>query len=85
MAIVRGFWVLVLGLIVLVLGVVQLVTTFSSAYVVGWSAYAPLTSTTFAPSFAPMLPLIEIAVGLALVAGWVGFRIGRRRANSPAD
>jgi heme/copper-type cytochrome/quinol oxidase subunit 1 len=84
MAFVRGYWVLVLGLIILALGVVQLVTLFSSVYVFGWSAYAPLTSTTFAPGFAPMLPLFEIAVGIALIAGWVGYRIGCRRANRSA-
>ena len=47
----------------------------------GWTAYAPLTNTVYLPSAFDWLPIATAAmvlVGIGLVAGWIGFRVGRR-------
>lgn len=48
----------------------------------GWFAYAPLSDETFQPGPAPSATLVVGAVllvsGFVLIAGWVGWRLGRR-------
>lgn len=68
-----------LGLAALVAGVViQLSTPVSF----GWFAYAPLSEATFvAPGLLTQFGVgpILTGVGIALLAGWAGFLLGRRR------
>jgi len=87
MAIVRGYWVLVLGVVLVIAGVVAEIPIWqiTSGASFGWTAYAPLTSTTFTPTLAPVLPWVTIAAGVGLIAGWIGFRIGRSRAKNPGN
>jgi len=85
MSAVRSYGVGALGAVLLVIGVV-VVTTQPVGF--GWTAYAPLTEATFAPPLpAPgmWLGAAVAAVGLALAAGWVGFRLGRRGPRGRAD
>jgi len=86
MTFVRTYWVLVLGSLSIAAGVVAFVTAPIVRPSFGWTAYAPLTSTTFVPSFAPAWSLLELAAGLlvgfALIAGWIGYRLGRARSKS---
>lgn len=47
----------------------------------GWFAYAPLSDAVFMrfpPSLVPTGAAVALIAGTALVAGWVGFRLGRR-------
>jgi heme/copper-type cytochrome/quinol oxidase subunit 1 len=74
----RSYGVAAAGAALLVIGIV-LVTTQPMSF--GWTAYAPLTDVTFVPPFptpAMWLGGILAVTGLALLAGWVGFRLGRR-------
>lgn len=71
--------------IVPVLGAVALVAGAliwrSTPVSVGWFAYAPLASETYMPGLLAQFwigPLL-CAVGIALLAGWAGFLLGRRR------
>ncbi len=53
-----------------------------------FSVYAPLTGAYFVPSFVTpgfVAGLIILIAGAALVAGWVGFRIGWNRHPGPGD
>ena len=93
MTFVRRFGILILGIVLAVAGIVlELLTaqtinipftTFLGARPpsFGWTAYAPLTNETFVPP-SPQLPgilaILSLGAGLILVAGWVGFRLGRR-------
>lgn len=73
------YGVLALGLVALAVGGVLLAQPSPSAF--GWTAYAPLTNTTFVPSLLPLSHYLgdgAIVIGLALTAGWIGFRLGRR-------
>ena len=57
----------------------------SAPAVFGWFAYAPLADTAFVPPFMTwefVVGAVIAAIGLALVAGWVGYRIGRRATSS---
>lgn len=81
MSILRRFGILILGIALLVIGVVFYAVALPQPSF-GWTAYAPLTGTTFVPTPSPNLPhyaLGVIGAGLVLVAGWVGFRLGHRR------
>ncbi|GMA91953.1 hypothetical protein [Homoserinibacter gongjuensis] len=74
----RSYGAGALGAALLVIGIV-VVTTQPVGF--GWTAYAPLTDATFSPPFPTPAMWIGgalAAVGLALLAGWVGFRLGRR-------
>jgi hypothetical protein len=69
----------VLGIVLVVAGLLQVNQPASF----GWFASAPLVEGTFMrfPSPLVALPLaaaVVLAVGVVLVAGWVGFRLGRR-------
>jgi heme/copper-type cytochrome/quinol oxidase subunit 1 len=71
--------VLIIGLVAIVIGIV-LVAQRQSSF--GWFAYAPLTDLSFMPvSSLNIAGLLVLAVGLVLVAGWVGFMIARRRSD----
>lgn len=83
MSFLRGYWVLVLGVVFLVLGVISDAPFVEATTPFGWTAYAPLTSTTFTPGFAPYGPVVLLALGLILVSGWVGHRLGRRKQSAP--
>ena len=78
----RNYAVGGLGAALLVIGVV-VVTTQPIGF--GWTAYAPLSDVTFSPQFptpAMWLGGIMAGLGLALLAGWIGFRLGRRARRS---
>lgn len=82
MAMLRKYGLLFAGLILSIVGAALLLSPASS-YGFGWTAYAPLNATTFAPMWMPpttVAGVVLIVAGLVLVAGWVGFRLGRRRA-----
>jgi heme/copper-type cytochrome/quinol oxidase subunit 1 len=77
----RRFGILVLGAILVIAGVAIYAIAFPRPSF-GWTAYAPLTSTTFVPTPFPNpidYAMAMIVIGLVLVAGWVGFRLGARR------
>lgn len=67
-----------LGALALAAGAAIWITTPVSF---GWFAYAPLTDVQFQPGLLTRLQVgpILLAVGIALLAGWVGFLLGRRR------
>ena len=66
------------GLVAIVVGILVARSTPLSF---GWSAYAPLTDATFVPGLAAQFWLGPglVGLGIALLAGWVGFLLGRRR------
>lgn len=75
-AVVKRWGPLAVGLVLVVAGVVM-----ASQPVSFWFAYAPLSDgvfTTFPPSLIPTGAAAALVAGTALVAGWVGFRLGRR-------
>lgn len=77
LAFVRRWVVLVVGLAALIVGIVLLNQSTASF---GWFAYAPLSQATFVGMSPYVSPgLLLTAAGLVLIAGWVGFRMGRRR------
>lgn len=97
MTFLRRFGILILGALLLVAGVIvgisnaQTVnipfTTFLGNRPVsfGWTAYAPLSSTTFvppSPQFPGIIAIACVVLGLVLIAGWVGFRLGRQTSSS---
>jgi heme/copper-type cytochrome/quinol oxidase subunit 1 len=80
----RRYGVAAAGAALLAIGIV-LVTTQPMSF--GWTAYAPLTDVTVTPPFPTPAMWIGgalAAVGLALLAGWVGVRLGQR-SRHPAD
>lgn len=82
MSAVRRYGVLAAGALLLVVGVI-VVTTQPVSF--GWTAYAPLSSVTVSPPWpTPAMTLGGVVGvgGLALIAGWVGFRLGRRAPRS---
>ena len=48
----------------------------------GWFAYAPLSGATFSSTFISqplfITGIVLVMLGVADIAGWVGFRLGRR-------
>lgn len=79
MSYVRRFWAPAVGIAAIVVGVLIM---RSAPAVFGWFAYAPLADTAFVPPFMTwefVAGAVITALGLALVAGWIGYRIGRRR------
>lgn len=83
MSVVRSIGVLLLGAAAMAVGA-YLVVAHGWVVGFGWTAYAPLSNTSFTPNPAsPMLylGLLIFALGAAVVGGWVGYRVrGRRRA-----
>lgn len=82
MALLRKYGLVVLGVVLSAVGAVLLLTQPVSF---GWTAYAPLSSATFVPpgpTPGMIAGLVLLVVGLMVVAGWVGFRIGRNRDSS---
>ncbi len=78
MALVRKFGLLVGAFVLFVVGLVLVLTTSVSF---GWTAYAPLSDVTFSQLSPPLIAgWALVLVGLVFAAGWVGFRLGRRRA-----
>lgn len=46
----------------------------------GWFAYAPLSDVTYVPAVpTPWLALVLSILGAAILAGWTGYLVGRRR------
>lgn len=75
---VRRIWAPALALVLIVAG---LFLAVSAPWGFGWFAYAPLAELSFAPVVVPPQFVVGIALviaGLALVSGWVGYRVGRR-------
>jgi hypothetical protein len=84
-AVVRSYGILIVGLVIGGVGL-AFVTPTSQTPSFGWFAYepAPEAMLVAAPPSTPGLVLL--AVGIALVAGWVGHRIARVRvAQNDAD
>jgi len=84
MSALRSYVIGAIGAVLLVIGIV-VVTTQPVGF--GWTAYAPLTDVTFSPPFptpAMWLGGIVAGLGLALLAGWVGYRLGRRSRQRAA-
>jgi heme/copper-type cytochrome/quinol oxidase subunit 1 len=79
MTFVRRFGILILGIVFVATGIVGFVALFPQPSF-GWSAYAPLTNVTFTPEVNTDFLGLSV-IGLILVAGWVGHRIGRRSAR----
>jgi hypothetical protein len=76
---VRRFGILFLGILLAGAGIWGYVAWLPQPSF-GWTAYAPRTGATFDPQ--PNTYFLGLAVvGLVLVAGWVGHRIGRRVAG----
>jgi hypothetical protein len=77
---VRRFGVLILGIALIFVGVVlDVVWTPRSSF--GWTADVPLRILTVVPWIGPSLveyAMGVVTLGLVLVAGWVGFCLGRR-------
>lgn len=76
----RRYGILTLGVIGMIAGAILL--TRAPVATFGWTAYAPLSSTAFVPPFVTPTLYLGVAflvIGLALVAGWIGFSLGRRR------
>ena len=76
----RNYVVGALGAALLLIGIVVVAT---QPVGFGWTAYAPLSNPDMVisppfPTPAMWLGGALAAVGLALLAGWVGFRLGRR-------
>lgn len=81
MKVLRSYGVGALGAALMVAGVA---VVSSQPVSFGWAAYAPLSSLTFSPPFPTPRMWIGgtmTSVGLALLSGWVGHRIGRRAQN----
>lgn len=79
----RSYGVGAIGAVLLVIGIV--VTTQPVGF--GWTAYAPLSDMTFSPPFptpAMWIGGVVAAAGLALLAGWVGYWLGRRAQRRDA-
>jgi heme/copper-type cytochrome/quinol oxidase subunit 1 len=82
MVFVRRFGILIIGILLVISGVVvNRITPPVASF--GWTAYAPLTSETYVPGF-PRIASVLVVLGLVLIAGWIGFRIGRRRSAGPS-
>ncbi len=80
MSFVHRFGILILGVAFILFGLVFGIVKIPSPGF-GFTAYAPLTSTTFVPmgGFGPTeVAFLLAGVGLVLVAGWIGFQLGRR-------
>jgi heme/copper-type cytochrome/quinol oxidase subunit 1 len=81
----RKYSLIVLGIVGMLVGAYLLIFP-SHVASFGWTAYAPLSDTAFAPStISPMFYVgwAAIVAGAMVVAGWVGFRLGRRRRALP--
>lgn len=79
-ALVKRWGVLVIGLVLAVGG---LVVSGSQPTSFGWFAYAPLSDSFFMPAPSPLVVMptgaaAMLAIGVALIAGWAGFQLGRR-------
>lgn len=78
-AIARRWGLLVLGLIGMIAGAILLTRPTPASF--GWTAYAPLSNTTYVPPFVTgtfVLGALVLMLATALTAGWVGFALGRR-------
>ncbi|MFW8745423.1 hypothetical protein [Mesorhizobium japonicum] len=49
-----------------------------------WSAYAPLSDTTFTPAAVIVVPLglALLVIGFATLIAWIAYRIGRERSST---
>ena len=75
----RRWGLLAFGLIGMIAGTILLTRPTPASF--GWTAYAPLSDTTYVPPFVTgsfVLGVLLLLLGLALAAGWVGFALGRR-------
>jgi heme/copper-type cytochrome/quinol oxidase subunit 1 len=71
----------VVGVALIVVGAVLLLQPVEF----GWFAYAPLSDETFAapwPTASHVAGFFVTIAGVAVLAGWVGFLLGRRRPAS---
>lgn len=82
-ALVKRWSVLALGVALVVCG---MVIAGSQPVSFGWFAYAPLSNSSYMPAFSAVVAMPTeaaalLAIGVVLVAAWVGFRLGRRAAR----
>jgi hypothetical protein len=85
--VIRRFGILMLGIVVLLLGVWQFVWSDVEVTNVrfGWTAYAPLSNTTYSPTPSSLpIALMLIVAGFALIAGWCAVGVGRRTPEAGA-
>lgn len=83
MVLLRKYGLVLAGLVLVIVGAILLLTPTTVGF--GWTAYAPLSSSTFFPTWPTASTLAGLALlilGLVTIAGWVGFRIGRDRDPS---
>lgn len=79
MDLIRRWSLPALAAILLVLGV-RLV---SQPYTIAWAAYAPLSDSVFTPRpWQHAVGLLLLLADVALGAGWIGYRLGRRRPRT---
>jgi heme/copper-type cytochrome/quinol oxidase subunit 1 len=85
---------LVTSLVAVLVGAVVVVTNWSQPSSFGWTAYAPLSDASFGPFGSRLVSAWEVmgcaamAAGVAGLAFWGGFTLGRRLpgvANQPAE
>lgn len=82
MQLVRRYWAPALGVVAILVGAFLAVT---APVGIGWAAYAPLSALSFAPVSVPPQFVAGVALaiaGLALLAGWFGYRLGARRSRA---
>lgn len=84
--VVRRFGVLAVGIAAIVAGVVVYQFRPTPVASFGWVAYAPLSDSTFVPFVGSEVWAAGLLVllGFVLVAGWIGFALGRPRRPSGA-
>jgi heme/copper-type cytochrome/quinol oxidase subunit 1 len=71
------------GSVVMLIGGLLLALRPASPIPRGWSAYAPLSDTTFTPTVI-VVPagLVLLVLGFAALVAWIAYRIGRERSAS---
>jgi heme/copper-type cytochrome/quinol oxidase subunit 1 len=78
----RKYGILALGVIGMIVGADIVLFWSQEPMARRWAAYAPLSDTVFVPPFVTGVFVLGFAIliaGTGLVAGWIGFALGRRR------
>lgn len=79
-AVFRRWGLLALGLILLIVGFI----IASQPLTFGWFGYPDSVFVRFSPTLVamPTDAALALAAGIALIAGWLGFRLGNRSGRS---
>ncbi|MCU1405889.1 MAG: hypothetical protein JWQ43_2192 [Glaciihabitans sp.] len=81
-------FVLILAIGAVIVGTITVATASTQTFSFGWTAYAPLSDTTFSPPGARFLSpsavagFLVLAAGLVALAFWGGFAVGSRRPTT---